>query len=88
MKKLLIASTALSLAGGAAFAEMAITVSGDAEMGVDYASEPGEGMSKHSFVHEVGIDFTASGTTDGGLTFGGSAGFDTKDTISIPEPSM
>ena len=80
MKKLLIASTALSLAGGAAFAEMAITVSGDAEMGVDYASEPAGGASKHSFVHEVGIDFTASGTTDGGLTFGGKAGFDTKDT--------
>ena len=83
MKKLLIASTALSLAGGAAFAEMAITVSGDAELGVDYASEPGchaGGASKHSFVHEVGIDFTASGTTDGGLTFGGTAGFDTGDT--------
>ena len=80
MKKLLIASTALSLAGGAAFAEMAITVSGDAEMGVDYASEPAGGASKHSFVHEVGIDFEGSGTTDGGLTFGGSAGFDTKDT--------
>ena len=80
MKKLLIASTALSLAGGAAFAEMAITVSGDAELGVDYNSEPGmtdDGMtkSKHTFVHEVGIDFSGSGTTDGGLTFGGSAGF-------------
>ena len=49
-------------------------------MGVDYASEPAGGASKHSFVHEVGIDFTASGTTDGGLTFGGTAGFDTKDT--------
>ncbi len=87
MKKLLIASTALSLAGGAAFAEMAITVSGDAELGVDYASEPvadattGAVGSKHSFVHEVGIDFTASGTTDGGLTFGGEAGFDTGDDV-------
>ena len=80
MKKLLIASTALSLAGGAAFAEMAFTLSGDAELGVDYNSEPGmtdDGMtkSKHTFVHEVGIDFSGSGTTDGGLTFGGSAGF-------------
>ena len=85
MKKLLIASTALSLAGGAAFAEMAITVSGDAKMGVDYASEPvadpvtGAVKSKHSFVHEIGIDFGASGTTDGGLTFGASAGFDVSD---------
>ena len=78
MKKLLIASTALSLAGGAAFAE--ISISGDAEMGVDYDSEASGGMSKHSFKHEVGIDFTASGTTDGGLTFGGSAGFDTNAT--------
>ncbi len=77
MKKLLIASTALSLAGGAAFAEIKFT--GDAELGVDYNSEAGEGMSKHSFVHEVGIDFSGSGTTDGGLSFGGSAGFDTND---------
>ena len=78
MKKLLIASTALSLAGGAAFAE--ISISGDAEMGVDYDSEASGGTSKHEFKHEVGIDFTASGTTDGGLSFGGSAGFDTGDT--------
>ncbi len=82
MKKLLIASTALSLAGGAALAE--ISVSGDAELGVDYNSEAGEGMSKHSFVHEVGIDFSGSGTTDGGLSFGGSAGFDTNDdTVNL-----
>ena len=78
MKKLLTATTALALVGGAAFAE--ITVSGDAEMGIDYTSEPGDGNSKHSFVHEMGVDFSGSGTTDGGLSFGGSAGFDTGDT--------
>ncbi len=78
MKKLLIASTALSLAGGAAFAEMAITVGGSAELGLDYESEPGEGMSKHKFVHDFGVTFGGSGTTDGGLTFGASAGFDNK----------
>ena len=81
MKKLLIASTALSLAGGAAFAEMAFTLSGDAKMGVDYNSEATGGKSKHEFKHEVGVDFTGSGTTDGGLTFGGSAGFDTNDDM-------
>ncbi len=79
MKKLLIASTALSLAGGAALAEMAITTTGDAKMGVNYDSESDGGVSKHSFVHEIGIDFGASGTTDGGLTFGASAGFDVSD---------
>ncbi len=98
MKKLLIASTALSLAGGAALAE--ISVSGDAELGVDYNSEASterhyddedgkrvysdKPTSKHSFVHEVGIDFSGSGTTDGGLSFGGSAGFDTNDdTVNL-----
>ena len=29
------------------------------------------------FTHEMGVDFTGSGTTDGGLTFGGKVGFDT-----------
>ena len=79
MRKLLTATTALALVGGAAFAEL--SMSGDAELGIDYNSEPGEGNSKHSFVHEVGIDFSGSGTTDGGLSFGGSAGFDTGDDV-------
>ena len=78
MKKLLIASTALSLAGGAAFAEMAITVGGSAELGLDYESEVDEGMSKHKFVHDFGVTFAGSGTTDGGLSFSASAGFDNK----------
>ena len=77
MKKLLTATTALALVGGAAFAE--ITISGDAKLGLDYNSEPGDNNSKHSFKHEMGVDFSGSGTTDGGLSFGGSAGFDTGD---------
>ena len=79
MKKLLIASTALSLAGGAAFAEMAFTLDGDAKMGVDYNSEATGEKSKHEFKHEIGVDFIGSGTTDGGLSFGASAGFDVSD---------
>ena len=63
--------------GTGALAE--ITISGDAELGIDYTSEPGDMKSKHSFVHEMGVDFSGSGTTDGGLSFGGSAGFDTGD---------
>ena len=75
MKRLLTATTALALVGGASFAE--ITISGDAKLGLDYDSEPGANTSKHSFKHEMGVDFSGSGTTDGGLSFGGSAGFDT-----------
>ncbi len=77
MRKLLTATTALALVGGAASAEL--SMSGDAELGVDYDSSAGVHASKHSFAHEVGIDFSGSGTTDGGLSFGGSAGFDTGD---------
>ena len=77
MKRLLTVTTAIALVGGVALAE--ITVSGDAKFGIDYTSEPGANMSKHSFKHEMGVDFSGSGTTDGGLSFGGSAGFDTGD---------
>ena len=78
MKKLLTATTALALVGGAAFAEM--TMSGSAELGLDYNSDPAAGEAKHKFVHEVGIAFSGSATTDGGLTFGASVGFESKDT--------
>ena len=79
MKKLLTATTALALVGGAAFAEANINITGDAKLGLNYNSEPGDNNSKHSFTHEMGVDFSGSGTTDGGLSFGGSAGFDTGD---------
>lgn len=77
MRKLLAATTALAVVGGVAFAQ--IMISGDAKFGIDYTSEPEENNSKHAFKHEMGIDFVGSGTTDGGLTFGGKAGFDTND---------
>ena len=77
MKKLLTATTALALVGGAAFAEMEIK--GAAELGIDYNSDPAGGASKLTFAHEVGVTFTGSATTDGGLSFGAEAGFDTKD---------
>ena len=81
MKKLLTATTALALVGGAAFAE--ITISGSAEFAFDYDSDPkadddGNIPSKHNFNHDFNVGFAGSGTTDGGLTFGGSAGFDSE----------
>ena len=74
MRKLLTATTALALVGGAAFAEISFT--GDGKIGVDYdASMDGP---KHIFRHEAGVDFSGSGTTDGGMSFGVSAGFDSE----------
>ena len=42
---------------------------------MDYDSEAEH--SKHTFNHQMDVDFAGSGTTDGGLNFGGSAGFNT-----------
>lgn len=64
--------------GGTGFL-VEITISGDAKVSLDCNSDPMAGMSKHSLKHEMGVDFTGSGTTDGGLSFGGKAGFDTGD---------
>ena len=64
MKKILLATTMLASAAGYAAADVA--VSGDARMGVvSY-----EGNS--TFDSRVRISFSGSGTTDGGLAFGGS----------------
>ncbi len=65
MKKILLTSTALVGLAGAAAAE--VTISGSAEMGVF----GGENLETQ-FVQSIDVDFTLSGETDGGLTFGGS----------------
>ncbi|MCY3876542.1 MAG: porin, partial [Rhodobacteraceae bacterium] len=78
MKKLLAATTALTLACGPAVAE--ITISGDAKFGIEYNSAPTDengslvNKSKQMLMREIGVDFIGSGTTDGGLSFGGKVG--------------
>jgi len=64
MKKILLATTVLSMTAGFAAAE--VSVSGDARMGVVAT----DGAS--TFSSRMRIKFTGSGTTDGGLAFGGS----------------
>ena len=76
MRKLITAAAAMALAGGAAFADAHLTMSGSAEFAIDYDSEPGMNKSKHKFSHDFNVTFTGSGTTDGGLTFGASGGLD------------
>ena len=67
MKKILLASTILATSAGFAAAE--VTVGGSATMGVTYTE--GE-ANEFAFVSNIEIEFTASGETDGGLSFGGS----------------
>ena len=78
MRKLLTATTALALVGGAAFAEISVTGDATVAFGFDSGVEGHE--SKHSFQSEFGIDFAGTGTTDGGLSFGASVGFDADES--------
>ncbi len=71
MKKLLIASTALVASAGFAAADIAI--SGSANMGVKYNSAA---ANTTTVANDVDVNFTGSGTTDGGLAFGASIGLD------------
>ena len=66
MKKILLATTVLGMSAGVAAADVAI--SGSARMGV--VSSDGNSV----FSSRVRMTFTGSGTTDGGLAFGGSFG--------------
>jgi outer membrane protein OmpU len=70
MKKILLATTILSMSVGFAAAEVA--VSGSARMGI-ISTDSNSVMDSR-----VRISFSGSGTTDGGLAFGGS--FDAQDT--------
>jgi outer membrane protein OmpU len=64
MKKLLIATTALVATAGVAAADVAVT--GNGRMGVVYDG------ADLNFSSRIRVVFTASGETDGGLSFGGS----------------
>lgn len=64
MKKLLLATTMLVTAGTYAAAD--VSVSGDGRMGVVSSD------SVTTFSNRMRIKFSGSGTTDGGLSFGGS----------------
>lgn len=64
MKKLLLATTALTLSAGVAAADVAL--SGNARMGVVYDGDD------FGFNSRLRVQFTLSGETDTGLAFGGS----------------
>ena len=64
MKKILLATTVLAMSAG--FAAADVSVSGDGRMGVVSS----DGVM--TFSNRMRIKFSGSGTTDGGLAFGGS----------------
>ena len=72
MKKVLLASTVLAMTATVAAAD--VTVSGTARMGVAYNSEA---PNELGFTSRARVNFTMSGETDTGLSFGAS--FDAHD---------
>ncbi|WP_172327093.1 porin [Mangrovicoccus sp. HB161399] len=83
MKKILLASSALVLVGGTAFAEVKLT--GSAAMGF-WGGEYNNNVTDESydddmqFWNDFDVTFDLSGETDGGVTFGASA--DLSDLLS------
>ena len=70
MKKVLFATTALIATAGVASAD--IGISGDGRMGITNTESATNVDNETQFNSRIRITFTASGTTDAGLAFGGS----------------
>lgn len=73
MKNVLFATTALVAMGGAAYAdghESPISFSASAELGFTYTDATGAANDGWDFVGDYGIDITASGSSDSGISFG------------------
>jgi len=71
MKKVLFATTALIATAGVASAD--ITLSGDGRMGIVNTEAAGNADNETQFSSRIRFTLSASGTTDNGLSFGGSA---------------
>ena len=69
MKRLMLATTSLVVAGGMAAAEVSVT--GSAELGV--SGEKGKDAKLHK---SIDVNFSMSGETDSGLSFGASIDLD------------
>ena len=69
MRKLLIATTALTMLAGAASAD--VTLVGLGYFGLQYNSKPSAGKQKTQLLDRLQIDIKASKKTDSGLTFFG-----------------
>ena len=77
MKNVLFATTAIVAASfaGTAFAD--ISLSGAGELGITYNEANDEDINDgFDFVQDFKVDITATGTSDSGLTFGGTAEID------------
>jgi len=68
MKKVLLATTAVALSAGVAYAE--VSFSGNARMGLQYTSEPAAGVAKTTLEKRMTVNIDATTESSSGITFG------------------
>ncbi len=86
MRKLSLLAAAAMVAGGSAFAMDGggVSISGEANFGVKFKEDRNPGSEADlQFHHEFDIKFTASGTTDGGISFGAKMTLDNQESTDI-----
>jgi len=81
MKKVLLATTALTFSAGFAAADghTGVTISGSAEIGI----ADDDSASSVQFVQDIDVTFSFIGETDNGLSFGAAIDLDESDNQSI-----
>ncbi len=84
MKRLTLLTAAGLLASAPLFAMDGggVSISGEANFGVKFAESDDDSKSELQFHHEFDVKFSASGTTDGGIGFGGSMTIDNTESVS------
>ncbi len=84
MKRLALLTAAGLLASAPVFAMDGggVSISGEANFGVKFAEIDDDSKSELQFHHEFDVKFSASGTTDGGIGFGGSMSIDNTESVS------
>ena len=74
----LLASTPLFAMDGGG-----VSISGEANFGVKFAESDDDSKSELQFHHEFKVTFAASGTTDGGIGFGGEMTLDNTESVTV-----
>ncbi|MCY4005430.1 MAG: porin, partial [Rhodobacteraceae bacterium] len=74
----LLASTPLFAMDGGG-----VSISGEANFGVKFAESDDDSKSELQFHHEFKVTFAASGTTDGGIGFGGKMTLDNTESVAV-----
>ena len=86
MRKISLLAAAAMVAGGSAFAMDGggVSISGEANFGVKFKEDRAPGSEADlQFHHEFDIKFAASGTTDGGVSFGAKMTLDNQESTDI-----